>query len=84
MVKQQREDISKDRLNQGEAEGGAKASKIGPSTPYGYCSERLSAFGGLLGLVKFMDLVGFKEIFDGFYKPPPGLQSWVTVRWSAA
>jgi hypothetical protein len=70
MVKQQREDISKDRLNQGEAEGGAKASKIGPSTPYGYCSERLSAFGGLLGLVKFMDLVGFKEIFDGFYKPP--------------
>ena len=70
MVKQQSEDISKERLNQGEAEGGAKASKIGPSTPYGYCSERLSAFGGLLGLVKFMDLVGFKEIFDGFYKPP--------------
>jgi hypothetical protein len=30
----------------------------------------LSPFGGLLGLVKFLDLVNFKEIFEGFYKPP--------------
>jgi hypothetical protein len=30
----------------------------------------LSPFGGLLGLVKFLDLVKFKEIFEGFYKPP--------------
>ena len=70
MVKQEEKRISKDRINQGEEECPAEASRIGPSTPYGYCSERLSPFGGLLGLVKFMDLVGFKEIFDGFYKPP--------------
>ena len=70
MVKQEEKRISKDRINQGEEECPAEASRIGPSTPYAYCSERLSPFGGLLGLVKFMDLVGFKEIFDGFYKPP--------------
>ena len=70
MVKKQEKYISKDRINQGEGDCPAKASKIGPSTAYGYCSERLSPFGGLLGLVKFMDLVRFKEIFDGFYRPP--------------
>jgi hypothetical protein len=47
-----------------------KASKIGHSTGYDYCRERLSPFGGLLGLVKFFDLVKFKEIFEGYYKAP--------------
>ena len=70
MVKHGEKPISEGRINQGAEECPAKASKIGPSTPYGYCSERLSPFGGLLGLVKFIDLVGFKEIFDRFYKPP--------------
>jgi len=56
--------------NQGESECQPKANKIGPSTAYGYCRERLSPFGGLLGLVKFLDLVRFKEIFEGFYKGP--------------
>jgi len=70
MVKQQNKHISKGRINQVEGGCPAKTSKIGPSTPYEYCSERLSPFGGLLGLVKFMDLIRFKEIFDGFYKPP--------------
>ena len=57
-------------INQGESGCTAKASKIGASTPYEYCSERLSPFGGLFGLVKFIDLLRFKEIFDKFYKPP--------------
>ena len=70
MVKTQGKCNSKDRINQGEDESPAKASKIGPSTAYEYCSELLSPFGGLLGLVKFMDLIRFKEIFDGFYRPP--------------
>lgn len=43
---------------------------IGPSTKFESISERLSPFGGLLGLVKFMDLVRFKEIFDGLYLAP--------------
>ena len=56
MVKQRKEHISKDRINQAEDECPGKASRIGPSTSYTYCSERLSPFSGLLGLVKFMDL----------------------------
>lgn len=67
MVKKQKKYISKDCINQGEDECPAKACKIGPSTAYDYCSERLSPFGGLLGLLKFMELIRFKEIFDGFY-----------------
>jgi len=70
MVKRQDQGSAGSHKNQGENEGQPRASKIGPSTAYGSCRERLSPFGGLLGLVKFLDLVGFKEIFEGFYKPP--------------
>jgi len=70
MVKRQNKNNARRHINQGETECPMKATKIGPSTAYEYCSERLSAFGGLLGLVKFMDVVQFKEIFDYFYKAP--------------
>jgi len=70
MVKRQNKDNAGRLINQGENGCPAKATKIGPSTAYEYCSERLSPFGGLLGLVKFMDAVKFKEIFDGFYTLP--------------
>jgi hypothetical protein len=70
MVKMQDQGSAGSHKNQGENAGQPKANKIGPSTAYEYCRERLSPFGGLLGLVKFLDLVSFKEIFEGFYKPP--------------
>jgi len=70
MVKVQNKDNSERVINQGGNGCPGKATKIGPSTAYEYCSERLSPFGGLLRLVKFRDVVRFKEIFDGFYKPP--------------
>ena len=70
MVKRQNKNNARRHINQGETECPMKATKIGPSTAYEYCSERLSAFGGLLGLEKFMDVVQFKEIFDYFYKAP--------------
>jgi len=60
MVKRQSKDNSKSRINQGQTECPVKASKIGASTRYEYCSEHLSPFGGLLGLVKFMNLVKFE------------------------
>jgi len=69
MVKRQNKDSAGRLINQGGNRCPAKTTKIGPSTAYGYCRERLSPFGGLFGLVKFMDVVRFKEIFDGFYKP---------------
>ncbi len=37
--------------------------RIGPDTPYGECSEPMSAFGGLLALSKFLDLIGFERMF---------------------
>ena len=73
MVKRQDQSSAGRCKNQGENEGQQKASEIGPSTAYDYCRERLSPFGGLLGLVKFLDLVKFREIFEGFYKPPERL-----------
>lgn len=70
MVKIRNNNISKSIVNQGEKGCPVHASKIGASTGYEYCRERLSPFGGLLGLEKFMSLVKFKEIFDGFYTSP--------------
>ena len=77
MVKKQDKNNSKRQENQEEAGCPAKASKIGHSTPYSYCSRDrfqtclyLSPFGGLLGLIKFMELIRFKEIFEGLYNPP--------------
>lgn len=70
MVKRKNKYNSKDHVNKGSSGNAAEASKIGPSTGYGFIRERLSPFGGLLGLVKFFDLVKFSEIFHGLYKPP--------------
>jgi hypothetical protein len=67
MVKRQDQGSAGRGKNQGENASQSKANKIGPSTPYDYCRERLSPFGGLLGLAKFLDLVRLKEIFEGFY-----------------
>jgi hypothetical protein len=46
------------------------ARKINASTEFETCTEQLSLFGGLLALIKFLDLVGFKEIFDSTYLAP--------------
>ena len=58
--------------------GGKRAGKQGqkrrtvltPDTPYGECSERLTAFGGLLALVKLADLIGFEQIFHERFARP--------------
>jgi hypothetical protein len=68
MVKRQNKDNAGRLINQGEDGCPARAIKIGPSTAYEYCSERLSPFGGLLGLVKFMDVVKFKGYSTAFTK----------------
>lgn len=44
--------------------------KIGPNTEHDVCSERLTAFGGLLALIKFLDLIKFKEVFNQVYVRP--------------
>lgn len=70
MVKRQKKNIVKSAVNKGQNQGQEKAAKISPNMSYEYCSERLSPFGGLLALTKFLDAVKFQEIFEGFYQPP--------------
>ena len=70
MVKRQKQHSAKRGMNQGQNEGHSEPAKISPNTRYEYCSERLSPFGGLLALEKFMDVVKFREVFEGFYISP--------------
>lgn len=69
MVKRQKYITSKNRIRKGFCKNRAKARKINASTPYETCSEQLSPFGGLLALIKFLDLVNFHKIFNFAYQP---------------
>jgi len=70
MVKRRKNNTKKKRNGKGFRPNGPKARKINASTLYETCTEQLSPFGGLLSLIKFFDLVGFKEIFDSTYLAP--------------
>ena len=70
MVKRRKNNTKKKRTGKGFRQNGTKARKINASTVYETCTEQLSPFGGLLPLIKFFDLVGFKEIFDSTYLAP--------------
>ncbi len=70
MVKQRKKNIRKNRSGKGFKKNRVRARKINASTGYDTCTEQLSPFGGLLAVVKFLDLVKFKEIFDFAYKAP--------------
>ena len=51
-------------------DGPSRPVRITANTPHGECSERLTAFGGLLALVKFLDLVQFEAAFRQHYVLP--------------
>ena len=70
MVKSKKSNFPKNRNPKGFSPNGAKAKKINASTAFDTCREQLSPFGGLLPLIKFLDLVEFRKIFDFAYKPP--------------
>jgi hypothetical protein len=70
MVKLNKSKNRRNRKNKGIKENAAKARKISASTPYETCSEQLSPFGGLLAMIKFFDLIGFKQIFHATYCEP--------------
>lgn len=70
MVKLKNEVITNRLASKGAVKGSPRASKINASTSFGTCAERLSPFGGLLGLIKFLDLVKFEEIFSNLYITP--------------
>src|SRR5512139_1708897 len=70
MVKQQFKAITEKSASKGFCEDYSTPRKITASTPYGTCTERLSPFGGLLGLIKFLDLLKCEEVFDEVYRGP--------------
>jgi hypothetical protein len=70
MVKQQFSSIAKEHDCKGVSKSRARASKINASTAYDTCREQLSPFGGLLALIKFLDLIKFKQLVHEVYCPP--------------
>lgn len=48
----------------------ADVPRIGPDTPYDWSSERMTSFGGLLALVKFLDLIKYEQVFNDVYVSP--------------
>ena len=70
MVKKQNKHTKKKRVSKGFGDQGSKARKINASTAYDTCTEQLSPFGGLLGLIKFLDLIKCEEIFEHLYIAP--------------
>jgi len=70
MVKRRFQRSRKNRSRKGFSEKRTRPRKINASTAYDTCSEQLSPFGGLLALIKFLHLVGFREIFHFAYRPP--------------
>jgi hypothetical protein len=70
MVKRRKNDSRKKPVSKGFKKNLAKARKINASTGFDTCTEQLSPFGGLLGLIKFLDLIDFAEIFDSSYIAP--------------
>jgi hypothetical protein len=70
MVKSTKSDFRQNRNTKGSIENRARASKINASTQYETCSEQLSPFGGLLATIKFLDLLGFEQLFDSAYQAP--------------
>jgi hypothetical protein len=70
MVKSKKSDFRKNRNTKGRRANSGRPKKIKASTAYDTCSEQLSPFGGLLALIKFLDLVDFKQMFDFIYRAP--------------
>jgi len=70
MVKRQKKDSRKRRNSKRFNGTASQARKINASTPVAACGEQLSPFGGLLGLIKFLDLVDFKNLFHETYRSP--------------
>jgi hypothetical protein len=70
MVKDKNKDTTERCISKGDSRGNPEASKISASTHYETCRERLSPFGGLLALIRFLDVIEFEAVFEGSYQKP--------------
>lgn len=58
------------RKNKRHSKSKSRSPQIGPNTEHDVCSERMTAFGGLLALIKFLDMIKFKDVFNKVYVSP--------------
>lgn len=70
MVKTRKNSKEKPVKNQEANKKHCRPTKIGANTPFETCVEQLSAFGGVLGFLKFLELVRFNEIFNELFLEP--------------
>lgn len=63
----------KDGWKTDRKQGKTRRTLLTPDTPYGECSERLTGFGGLLAMVKWLDLIEFEKIFHEHFVRPERL-----------
>jgi hypothetical protein len=70
MVKTRKKHSKKSRNSKGFNNVVSSPRKLTVSTGYGTCTELLSPFGGMLALIKFLDLIQFKEAFEHTYRGP--------------
>lgn len=70
MARSKKKSNRKSRRNQGRNRQSPEARKIGPSTPYDYTNEHLTPYGGLLPLVKLLDGLKFRELFQDLFHEP--------------
>ncbi len=84
MVKKQNKRNRKRHNNKGSRSKRTKATNINASTKYDTCKEKISTFGGLLAMIKFLDLMNFQEILNLNIAPLTVNPIWVTIkRWLA-
>lgn len=70
MVKIKRENTLQTGVKQAFQRQRSEPVKIRAETGYELSDTQMTAFGGLLALVKFLDLVNFKELFENHYCSP--------------
>ena len=70
MVISTKQNTHKQQGYQGLSESGCKPAKINAFTPHGLSNTRLTAFGGLLPLIKFLKIVDFNEVVSHNYTSP--------------
>jgi hypothetical protein len=70
MVKIKNKGNSGNGKNKGNNGPAWDLSKINASTHFDFTNERITAFGGVFALVKFVDAVDFKELFEHHFLEP--------------
>jgi hypothetical protein len=70
MAKLRKKNTKKTRKGKEFTKKFVRAKRINASTRIETCDEALSPFGGLLAMVKFFEIVQFREVFNAFYTKP--------------